>query len=62
MLEVLEELPDEQLWLPALVLSAFEFPYGSVWWEPPPELFTGKRRRAQTSAPKPEESEEEEEE
>ena len=62
-LEVLGELPDEQLWLPALVLSAFDFPYGSEWWEPPSELFTGKRRRAQTSSlPKPEESESDEEE
>jgi hypothetical protein len=52
-LEVLEALPDEQLWLPALVLSSFGFAHGSLWWEPPPELLTGKRRRAQAAPASP---------
>jgi hypothetical protein len=50
-MKVLEQLPDEQLWLPALALSAFDLWHG-CWWEPPPELLTGKRaarRRSQRS-------------
>lgn len=40
-LKKLQAVPQE-LWLPALALSAFDFPR-SPWWKPPPELLTGKR-------------------